>query len=384
MQFWKLRQLKARSWETRRDAALALAGSTDPKVTEALAEALFDPTEAVAAAATSVLLDSGEEGLAAILDASRSSARRDGGQSGRRLAAALSARADPLVVERLASALDRQRPAMRLEAVKLLSALDDPRRIGALEKALSDSDEGVVAEAAEALSRAGNAAVPALVGAFERGSAALRRRAVRALARTFGPPALEALSRALRDPDVEVRRLAAWAIGEQEDPARLDDLLAALRDPSAGVAQEAAAAAAKIGDPRAVEALVSAARFLTAPGANQAFVLALARFGDPRALGFLLQRLDHPDPKLVATTAEALGAFKDPQACDALIAKLDHGHETVRVAAARSLARIGHPMAIAALTIALERATRQRLPEQAEMAKALQQLQSPAPTAPRS
>jgi HEAT repeat protein len=136
----------------------------------------------------------------------------------------------------------------------------------------------------------------------------------------------------------------------------------------------------RLADPRAVDALVAAARGQTEPGANQAVIEALGKIADPRALGFLLQRLDYPDPRLVAEAALALGSFTDPRAADALIPKLDHAHATVRVAAARSLARIGNPMAITALTIALEKATRRALPEQKDLAAAVAQLQAPRAT----
>ena len=133
----------------------------------------------------------------------------------------------------------------------------------------------------------------------------------------------------------------------------------------------------QIGDPRAVDALVAAARGQTGQGANLAVVEALGRLADPRALDFLLLRLDHPDPKLVTAAARALGSFQDPQAVDALIVKLEHGHEGVRVAAASSLARIGNPMAATALHLAIERAARRGLPEEKEFTQALRQLSAP-------
>lgn len=371
--WWTLRRLRSKSWETRRDAASSLGESHDPRATAALAETLDDEAEEVVEAAAHALLGAGTEGAGAFLTALRTAGTREGGRPWRRIAALLAARRDASVVDRIAQAMEGQTAALRLEAVRLLGALADPRAIPALTRALGDGSAEVVSEAAEALSRLGTAATPALTAALETGNDAARRFAARALGRSPGAAVVDALALALKDRDAEVRRAAARSLGEHRDPASLDALLVALRDASAAVAQEAATAVGRIGDPRAVDLLIHAALGQTGAGANLATIQALAALGDPRALGFLLQRLDHPDPKLVAAAAAALGSFKDPGAVDALIGTLEHAHETVRVAAAQSLARIGHPMAITALTIALERATR-REGEKKEMEEALRKL----------
>ena len=374
MLFWKLRQLRARSPEKRRDAARDLGRSDDPRAVAALAEALADPADIVVAAAAEGLLGAGPGGLGALLIELRAAGRREGGQAWRRITGSLAAAREVPVVDHLTRGLDSLPPALRREAVRVLAILGDPKAMPALVRAMGDADEGVVAEAVEALGRSGPAAVPAMIAALEGAGITARRCVANALGRRPGPGVVEALVPALADRDAEVRRSAARSLGELKDPRSLDALLAALRDTSGGVAQEAAAAVGNIGDPRAVGPLVAAARGQTSQGANLAVVEALGRLADPRALDLLLQRLDHPDPKLVAAAALALGSFKDPLAADALIAKLEHGHESVRVAAADSLARIGNPMAVTALTIALDRATRRGLPEVKDLANALRSL----------
>jgi len=376
MLFFKLRKMRARNPAARRDAALALGRVDDPRATSALAEALTDPDDTVGSAAAEALLGKGAEGVAALLTELRAAGQREGGQPWRRITGLLGDLPESLV-DQITRGLDRQAPALRREAVKVLAALEDPKATPALVRAMGDADDAVVAEAVEALARSGPSAVPALIGALENGGAPARRCVARALAQYPGPTVVDALATALGDRDAEVRRAAARALGTLKDPRSLEALVATLRDASGAVAQEAAVAVGQIGDPRAVDALVAAARGQTGQGANLALVEALGRLADPRALDFLLQRLDHPDPKLVTAAARALGSFQEPGAVDALIVKLEHGHEGVRVAAANSLARIGNPMAATALHLAIERAARRSLPEEREFKEALRKLTAP-------
>ena len=374
MLYWTLRRLRARNVDTRRAAARELGQSTDPRAIVALAEALADPADVVAAAAAEALLAAGSDGLAALLSELRSLGQGNVGPSWQRIVRLLADARETPVVDRLSRALDGQPPALRREAVKVLASFADPRAVPALVQAMADPDDTVVTEAVDALAHSGPAALPAILSALESGRTATRRCVAKALGQRPGSAVVQALVRALGDPDADVRRSAARSLGELKDPWSLDGLLAALRDTSGGVAQEAATAVGQIGDPRAVEALVAAARGQTGQGPNLAVVEALGKLADPRSLAFLLQRLEHPDPRLVAAAAQALGSFREPEAADALIAKLEHAHESVRSAAANSLARIGNPMAATALTIALERATRRGLPEERELARALRQL----------
>jgi HEAT repeat protein len=284
----------------------------------------------------------------------------------------LATRGGSPVVASLVRAAHNAPEPQRLQALRLFRALGD-RGLQGLTSALEDPSPQVAAEATEALSALGTQAAPALSAALQGGGEGTRRAAARALGRIRGAAVVDALARALADPDAEVRRSAARALGDHKDPASLDALLPLLRDLSAGVAEEAAKAVGRIGDPRAVDPLIEAARGQAGAGVNLAILEALAALGGPQTLAFLLQRLDHPDPRHVSAAAAALGAFQDPQAVDALIGKLEHGHEGVRVAAARSLARIGHPLAVTALTLALERAAR-RDAEKRELEAALRKL----------
>lgn len=137
---------------------------------------------------------------------------------------------------------------------------------------------------------------------------ATRLQAVRTLAESKTPLAVEELITALRDPIPEVRREAAKALGAIGDPRAVPALLQVLKDPASDLALEAAEALGAIGSPNATEeltALLNAERIEVRIAAIQA----LQRIGDPRALPDLLERLEHaPGPLEQAKLLEAIAA----------------------------------------------------------------------------
>lgn len=137
---------------------------------------------------------------------------------------------------------------------------------------------------------------------------ATRLQAMRTLAESKTPLAVEELITALRDPIPEVRREAAKALGAIGDPRAVPALLQVLKDPASDLALEAAEALGAIGSPDATEeltALLNAERI----EARIAAIQALQRIGDPRALPHLLERLEHaPGPLEQAKLLEAITA----------------------------------------------------------------------------
>ena len=94
---------------------------------------------------------------------------------------------------------------------------------------------GVRETAADALSRIGDAAVPALIETLNDPDQQVRAQAATALAR-MGPkagPAIDALVHALDDPNEEVRRGAARALGQigPEAEEAVPALIQAIKDP---------------------------------------------------------------------------------------------------------------------------------------------------------
>ncbi len=101
----------------------------------------------------------------------------------------------------------------------------------ALAKLLRSREPGVRAQAAHALSKAGDpAAVPLLAPLVSDADPSVALKAVFAIARLGGTGALAALLQALKHPEGSVRAEAAEAIGEQRGPGALAALTSALAD----------------------------------------------------------------------------------------------------------------------------------------------------------
>ncbi len=148
----------------------------------------------------------------------------------------------------------RQLPWAAMTPADLTKLVDDPR-------------PAVREKAIQQLAKAGNAAVPALIGVLTGARpdrlagldvVEARRNAVWALARIDGAPAREAIRSVLSDRDEIVRRSAIYAAGLWRDGAAVPPLLTAVQSTQPAVQRAAAEALGRIGDARAVPALVEA------------------------------------------------------------------------------------------------------------------------------
>jgi HEAT repeat protein len=103
----------------------------------------------------------------------------------------------------------------------------------------------------------------------------------------------------------------------------------------------AARALGRIADPRVHPALAKAYRHVT--DATEKVVLggSLGQFGDGRALDFLLERLDDPDPSGLEETVRSLGSIGAPEAAARLVPLLESERPTIVRTAARALVRCG-------------------------------------------
>lgn len=97
----------------------------------------------------------------------------------------------------------------------------------------------------------------------------------------------------------------------------------------------------RIADPRVHPALAKAYRHVT--DVTEKIVLggSLGQFGDGRALGFLLERLDDADPADLEEAARSLGSIGAPEAASRLVPLLDAERPTLVRSAARALVRCG-------------------------------------------
>ncbi len=137
----------------------------------------------------------------------------------------------------------------RLRTVRALTGRADPQSVDVLALALEKDEDPVVRRAV--VGGLGKLRVPraraALTGALGDEDPHVRRRAVDALARTWGTDAVGPLGRALAEsPDMALRRLAAINLGRIGGPEALDALLKAQSDPEPGVRQAAAAALTRL------------------------------------------------------------------------------------------------------------------------------------------
>ena len=133
--------------------------------------------------------------------------------------------------------------------------MSDPLR--AFLDGIAAGDDARTEEAALALGRLGDAALPQLRDLLAEGDADRRWWAARALAAVGAPAARELLVSALSDPDADVRACAAQGLGELQAAEAVDGLAHCLADPSPFVSRIAADALGRIGAP-AIQALIAA------------------------------------------------------------------------------------------------------------------------------
>jgi HEAT repeat protein len=200
-------------------------------------------------------------------------------EAARALARLKGRRATPALVK----ALDDADRTVRFYAAYALGEVRDPRAADALVAALADPAWTVRDQAAWALRDLGD---PPLAG---RVAEALRKgktdadHALWLLRHLGGAGALDHLASLLEAEDTDLRLRAVRAMAETKTPAAVEPLMRALGDPAAAVRAAAVEALADAGDDRAKAALARLAARETAPAVREAArqaVLRLAMHGD--------------------------------------------------------------------------------------------------------
>jgi HEAT repeat protein len=249
----------------------------------------------------------------------------------------------------------------RVQAVRELARLENPRIVDYLVSTLDDEDNNVVDIAVQALGRLGEPAVEPLQTAVHLGGQA-RQMAFRALSQIWKLPdlarlgdsapkaretaigalsslgdvrAVEPLIAVLKDGDEFVRTAAAEALGKLGDARAVEPLVAALKDGDEFVRTAAAEALGELGDVRAVEPLVAALKDEEV-NVRKAAVRALGRIWELTDI----VELGNRDSKVKMAAAEALGELGDVRAVEPLITALKDEKVNVRKAAVRALGRI--------------------------------------------
>ena len=152
----------------------------------------------------------------------------------------------------------------------------------------------------------------------------IRLEAIRIIAFTRVPKAVEPLARLLNDGRAEIQKEAAWALGQLGDPLAIRPLGRLLNGNQRPEIRDASAQAlGSLHDTEAAEELIRA--YPSAPSRlRTSIVSALGQIGDPAALDVVLSAVDAPDPftQLEAINAlESIGALgdkSDARAVDAL------------------------------------------------------------------
>ncbi|MBI5771368.1 MAG: HEAT repeat domain-containing protein [Verrucomicrobia bacterium] len=164
---------------------------------------------------------------------------------------------------------------------------NSPESLAAL---LGDPRMVVRDRALAGLARRGDAAVPALARALERGDYLTRSNAVWSLTRIGSPAAQSAACRALRDSDARIRVAACQSVFITTDRDAAEPLLALLGDEAPAVQREAARALGRLRSPKAVPALAAAAATPRDPILTHALTYALVEIDAPDETQALLSR----------------------------------------------------------------------------------------------
>ncbi len=140
-------------------------------------------------------------------------------------AKALGKARDQKAIERMFYVADRSETLLVRAIMDALKAMDAHE---VLVRRLQDQDPAVRADAAKKLSKMqDDRAAEALLAAAKDGDETVRRAAVHALSYLRGPKVFDALVAALRDPDAETRAYAAAGLGRSGDVRAARTLVAA-------------------------------------------------------------------------------------------------------------------------------------------------------------
>lgn len=260
---------------------------------------------------------------------------------------------DHFAILRALEAARAKHPDMRSRAALALGVLGDPRGIQPLIALLSDVEPDVRMDAARALVRIGETAVPALIDSLKHQSVDVRIAGARILGRIGSPAAVAPLITLVRDPEFSVQKAAAWGLEKIGGPA-VPDLINLMKGGEAGVRRLAINAVGYIQDVRAVEPLVLMLYDVVSP-VRESAAEALGHIGDLTAVEPLITALDDEDPWVRASAARALGRLRDPRAVLRLMDLLfddsafGEASEHVCDCAAEALEQIGTPEASAAV-----------------------------------
>jgi HEAT repeat protein len=351
--------------EVRMVAAQSLVSLGDRSAVERILKKLDQPEWSIRREAISTLAMFGDVSAVPALVA-----RLDDPHRGVRISAirALAEIRDKRAVPPLVAMLDDEEPQIRLAVIEALSAVGEVEVVPELIARVGDSDDSVRAGIVGCLTRLGDQrAVVPLARMLDDPNDEVRASVVMAMRRLNDTRAVPFLLAKLDDPIL--RDPIAEALGHLRDRRAVPLLLAAMRDSEDESRARIIRAVSQISDdavlPQLLEYLDAAS-----PIVRRATVVALGRFGDRRAVGPLLSRLNDPEVRRVAIPAlaqlgdgtavepllgllkdrelrteiiAALGDLGDNRAVPAMLAELSDPSRDVRIAVVHSVVSFQHP-----------------------------------------
>jgi eukaryotic-like serine/threonine-protein kinase len=229
-------------------------------------------------------------------------------------------------------------PAVRMEAVRTLAVLKEPKAIPALCARLRDTDIKVQTAAIEALIEIKDVrAVSYLLEYLQDESEYVRRGAVEVLNNVVTVEAIKDLVTALRDVDWWVRVRAADALGTLGGERVVEAVIALLDDADDFVRRYAVEILNMVSDTRAVEPLIRALDD-NDWWVRERAIDALAKARDPRAVDPLLRTLSR-DARAIPLCVRALTEIGDARAVEPICRLATSENNDVRRVAIESLTK---------------------------------------------
>jgi HEAT repeat protein len=250
-----------------------------------------------------------------------------------------------MAVEPLIETLKDDNENTRLNSIKTLGELRDPRAVRPLLQIFRDRVPRNREAAAWALYQIGNASVEPLVEMLDDPNEAIRERTQQALSLIENPRAPASLVTALRNGSAQVRQDAAFALHDVQDASVIDPLIEALEDEEPGVRLKVVETLGELQDPITVEPLIEC---LEDPNLTPSVLRSLGQIGDATAIPAIMKYLRNEERRYSDLAAEALVNMGQAGIPD-LSQAVDDPSEVVRENAVWALGEIGHPSVVPAL-----------------------------------
>jgi HEAT repeat protein len=257
---------------------------------------------------------------------------------------------DPRPVDAIIPLLEDRNYDVRIQAIRTLGVLGEYPAVEGLIETLRDKESQVRVESATALGQINNkrAALP-LIECLEDRDWRVRYRAIISLGTLKDKRAIEPLVNLYKnDNNLVVKRVIIYSLGEIADDAYTIDFISkVLSDKDNYIQRNAVCALGKIGKP-AVKTLIMALKRHDnkTKAIHGEIIRALTAIGDKQAFKPIIDALKDSNPDIRSEAVSALGKFKDKRAYEPLLYALQDEDNWVRKKALSILAEVNEYRAI--------------------------------------